>query len=71
MAAWTRTEDENYITFTRADGAAAWRVCKHGHCHAEQWMPWAEAPPNYPTPDPAGMAAWFQSVLVAQGHTVT
>jgi hypothetical protein len=71
MATWTRTEDENYVTFARADGLAGWRVAKHGHCHAEQWMPWAEAPDNYPTRDVAGMALWFQRLLVSQGNTVT
>lgn len=71
MAAWTRTEDADYITYVRSDGEAGYRINKaHPHFHAEQWMPWDEAPPQQGTTH-SGTDSWFRSTLEVNDDTVT
>lgn len=70
MATWTRTEDDDYITYQRDDGTAGYKISKnHPHFHAEQWMTWEEAPGHlggsHPTTD-----TYFRQTLIDNGHTV-
>lgn len=71
MANWTRTEDADYIIYSRDDGEAGYKINKtHPHFHAEQWMTWAEAP-DHLGGSHANTDNWFRSLLEGAGDTVT